>query len=407
MNETYTQNVYIDDSLEELYEKASDPSIEIDEIEELAENDSYLVRRNIATNPSTPVTVLVKLSEDNQEMVREAVAKNSNTPSNLLEKLAKDLHWKVRIEAESNENFPNHVKTVERLFHETLLRDLRNLKGKEINEQILIISQIKKYFEEFPYVSPDNHHDWDYESIEFEDFADYLDNPIMAACREIASTSQNEEVLTALVDIASLDSGRYADFLINQGEWVDYDSIGFSLISNPNSSSKILETIANNPAIAQDDQEDSFRDSCELFLEHENTSAKVIEQIIMSLTSDRNEYLAIRAIKHPKADPELLANLLDEEFRGWYQHVFEKEVLPVILCQHQLPREKVVDFLEHENEEIALIARILLASRRDTPITELAVFAIDEDIDVRSAAFNNPKATEEIRASAVLLGINK
>ena len=400
--------MYIDDSLEELYEKASDPSIDIDEIEELAENDSYLVRRNIATNPSTPVTLLVKLSEDNQEMVREAVAKNSNTPPNLLEKLAKDLHWKVRIEAESNENFPNHVKTVERLFHETLLRDLRNLKGKEINEQILIISQIKKYFEEFPYVSPDNHHDWDYESIEFEDFADYLDNPIMAACREIASTSQNEEVLTALVDIASLDSGRYADFLNNQGKWVDYDSIGFSLISNPNSSIKILEAIANNLGINQNDEEsDCFDDFCEVFLEHENTSANVIEQIIMSLTSDRNEYFAIRAIKHPKADSELLANLLDKEFRGWYQHVFEKEVLPVILCQHQLPREKVVDFLEHENEEIALIARIILASRRDTPNSELAVFAIDEDIDVRSAAFNNPKATEEIRASAALLGINE
>ena len=395
------------EEIEELCEMASDESLEIDEFENLAAHDSYMVRKTLAENPAIPVTLLLKLSQDSQELVRASVATNSATPTEVLEKLARDPHWKVRLAAEINDHFPSHLEKTEKLNQAKLCLGLENITQKEINEQISLIEKVKNYFIQFPYVSPNSHHNWNPEKIEFEDFANYLDNPIMKLCRAISSNHEDETVLLALLDLAALDTGRYSLFNWREGEWYGYEAISLSLTENQNSSTKILESIADAEGLIDELYSECAEDYATNFINHKNTSAHVLEQLIMKITGDRVEYPAIEAIRHPQMDPDLLSNLCAEEFRGWYEPDFESEVLPEIVKHLQLPREKVIEFLEHENEEIVLLARINLASRQDTSIEELAALAIDEDIDVRSAAFNNPSATEEIRASAALLGINE
>ena len=126
----------------------------------------------------------------------------------------------------------------------------------------------------------------------------------------------------------------------------------------------------------------------------------------MKSTTERGmDEAAILAIKHPNTGSQLLLQLLDSDFRDWVNADFESEVLPVIVEHHNLPREKVIEFLDHEDPELVFLAILNLAGRSDSNIEELAEYAIHDNIRIRTAVFNNSNATDEIRASAALLGV--
>ena len=72
-------------------ERAESILTPLEDLEELAHDDDWNTRQNVATNPNTPVEVLERLSKDEQLLVRKAVAANSNIPVELLEVLAKNM----------------------------------------------------------------------------------------------------------------------------------------------------------------------------------------------------------------------------------------------------------------------------------------------------------------------------
>lgn len=70
-------------------------------LEQLAEDESYLVIEALASNPSTPVEILERLAKDEESGIREIVAGNKNTPIFVLEELVKDEDCGVRETAEN------------------------------------------------------------------------------------------------------------------------------------------------------------------------------------------------------------------------------------------------------------------------------------------------------------------
>ena len=65
-------------------------------IDELAEDEDWLVRYGVARNPNTPIEVIMKLAEDEDANVRYGVARNPNTPVEVIMKLTEDEDVNVR-----------------------------------------------------------------------------------------------------------------------------------------------------------------------------------------------------------------------------------------------------------------------------------------------------------------------
>lgn len=72
---------------------------------QLAEDEDWRVRENVAENPNTSVDILIKLAKDGDKYVRAGVAQNPNAPADVLKILAKDGDNEVREQARNNPNF--------------------------------------------------------------------------------------------------------------------------------------------------------------------------------------------------------------------------------------------------------------------------------------------------------------
>jgi hypothetical protein len=290
-------------------------------------------------------------------------------------------------------------------LEERILKQLDVLEELSVNEQIALIDEIKAYFAEFPYVSPS---DLFQEYLE-EDYEDYIsntnkialdwpaDDPIMDRLRALAEYVSSSVTLFGIDSIR--DPGTFQEYMPNLG-WLDYSSIRLSLAGNSNTPPELLEIITTEEA---HDWDDFFP---QVLANNPTSTAKVIEELVMESTTERGmDKAAILAIKHPNTGSQLLLQLLDSDFRDWVNADFESEVLPVIVEHHNLPREKVIEFLDYEDPELVFLAILNLAGRSDSNIEELAEYAIHDNIRIRTAVFNNSNATDEIRVSAALLGV--
>lgn len=281
-----------------------------------------------------------------------------------------------------------------------ILKQLDLLEELSVNDQIVLIDEINAYFAEFPYVSPSDFfqanlvEDYESEKIEYDWPAD---NSIMMKLRELAEYVSQSTTIFGIDSIR--DPGTFEGYSRNLG-WLEYSSIRLSLARNNNTPPELLETITKEEAL---DWDDFFP---EVLANNPNSTAKVIEELVMVSTHERGmDEAAILAIKHPNTGSQLLLQLLDSDFRDWDNADFESEVLPVIVEHHNLPREKVIEFLDHEDPDLVSLAILNLAGRPDSSIEELAGYAINDNIRIRTAVFNNSNATDEIRASAALLGL--
>ncbi|WP_186709127.1 HEAT repeat domain-containing protein [Euhalothece natronophila] len=92
----------------ETHNKAvSDPNTSPKNLQKLARDEDWRVRREVASNasnPNTPPKILQKLARDEDWRVREKVASNPNTPPEILQQLAQDKDERVRSKAYSNPN---------------------------------------------------------------------------------------------------------------------------------------------------------------------------------------------------------------------------------------------------------------------------------------------------------------
>jgi len=295
-----------------------------------------------------------------------------------------------------DELVPGKSEKNEKSLKERILKQLEVLEELSVNEQIALIDEIKAYFAEFPYVSPS---DFFQEEIEeagnMDDWS--ADDPIMDKLRTLAGYLSQSVTIFGIDSIG--DPGTFQDYTRNLG-WLNYSSIRLSLARNKNTPPELLEIITTEEA---HDWDDIFP---QVLANNPNSTAKVIEELVMKSTTERGmDEAAILAIKHPNTGSQLLLQLLDSDFRDWVNADFESEVLPVIVEHHNLPREKVIEFLDHEDPELVFLAILNLAGRSDSNIEELAEFAIHDNIRIRTAVFNNSNATDEIRASAALLGV--
>ncbi len=295
-----------------------------------------------------------------------------------------------------DELVPGKSEKNEKSLKERILKQLEVLEELSVNEQITLIDEIKAYFAEFPYVSPS---DFFQEEIEeagnMDDWS--ADDPIMDKLRTLAGYLSQSVTIFGIDSIG--DPGTFQDYTRNLG-WLNYSSIRLSLARNKNTPPELLEIITTEEA---HDWDDIFP---QVLANNPNSTAKVIEELVMKSTTERGmDEAAILAIKHPNTGSQLLLQLLDSDFRDWVNADFESEVLPVIVEHHNLPREKVIEFLDHEDPELVFLAILNLAGRSDSNIEELAEYAIHDNIRIRTAVFNNSNATDEIRASAALLGV--
>jgi hypothetical protein len=291
---------------------------------------------------------------------------------------------------------PGKSEKNEKSLKERILKQLEVLEELSVNEQITLIDEIKAYFAEFPYVSPS---DFFQEEIEeagnMDDWS--ADDPIMDKLRTLAGNLSQSVTIFGIDSIR--DPGTFQDYTRNLG-WLNYSSIRLSLARNKNTPPELLEIITAEEA---HDWDDFFP---QVLANNPNSTAKVIEELVMESTTERGmDEAAILAIKHPNTGSQLLLQLLDSDFRDWVNADFESEVLPVIVEHHNLPREKVIEFLDHEDPELVFLAILNLAGRSDSNIEELAEYAIHVNIRIRTAVFNNSIATDEIRASAALMGV--
>lgn len=311
-------------------------------------------------------------------------------------------------EREVNESLTVADKTErdEESLEEEILKQLRVFEELSVNEQLVLFDEIKNHFAEFPYVSPSDF-------IEEELNKDYMrelslfdpgielawpeDNFIMITLRELAACVTQSDTIFGIDSIG--DPGTFEGCTPSLG-WHDSSSIRLSLAGNSNTPPELLEEITTEEA---SDWDDIFP---QVLATNPNSTSKVIEELVMKSTTERGmDEAAILAIRHPNTGSQLLLQLLDSDFREWINADFESEVLPVIVEHHNLPREKVIEFLDHEDPELVFSALLNLAGRSDTSIEELAEYAIKDNIRIRTAAFNNSNATDEIRASAALLGV--
>jgi hypothetical protein len=295
-----------------------------------------------------------------------------------------------------DELVPGKSEKNEKSLKERILKQLEVLEELSVNEQITLIDEIKAYFAEFPYVSPS---DFFQEEIEeagnMDDWS--ADDPIMDKLRTLAGYLSQSVTIFGIDSIG--DPGTFQDYTRNLG-WLNYSSIRLSLARNKNTPPELLEIITTEEA---HDWDDIFP---QVLANNPNSTAKVIEELVMKSTTERGmDEAAILAIKHPNTGSQLLLQLLDSDFRDWVNADFESEVLPVIVEHHNLPREKVIEFLDHEDPELVFLAILNLAGRSDSNIEELAEYTIHDNIRIRTAVFNNSNATDEIRASAALLGV--
>ena len=291
---------------------------------------------------------------------------------------------------------PGKSEKNEKSLKERILKQLEVLEELSVNEQITLIDEIKAYFAEFPYVSPS---DFFQEEIEeagnMDDWS--ADDPIMDKLRTLAGNLSQSVTIFGIDSIR--DPGTFQDYTRNLG-WLNYSSIRLSLARNKNTPPELLEIITTEEA---HDWDDFFP---QVLANNPNSTAKVIEELVMESTTERGmDEAAILAIKHPNTGSQLLLQLLDSDFRDWVNADFESEVLPIIVEHHNLPRQKVIEFLDHEDPELVFLAILNLAGRSDSNIEELAEYAIHDNIRIRTAVFNNSNATDEIRASAALLGV--
>ncbi len=81
-------------------EVAKNSRTPVEALRKLAEDEDWYVRKEVAEHPGTPIEVLRKLAEDEVENVRYAVAENPKAPVDILRKLAEDEDWLVRSAAE-------------------------------------------------------------------------------------------------------------------------------------------------------------------------------------------------------------------------------------------------------------------------------------------------------------------
>ena len=285
--------------------------------------------------------------------------------------------------------------------NERLLKKLEVLEDLSTDEQIALIDEIKDYFAEYPYVAPSDFFQEelleDFDSGETEyDWPE--DDSVMIKLRELAQFVTQSFTIFGIDSIR--DPGTFEGYDRNSG-WYNYSSIRLSLAGNINTPPELLEMITTEEA---GDWDDFFP---QILASNPNSTAKVIEELVMESTTERGmDEAATLAIKHPNIASQLLIQLLDSDFREWQNADFECEVLPVIVEHHNLPREKVIEFLNHEDPELVFSALLNLAGRADSSIEELAEFAINDNIRIRTAAFNNSNATDEIRERAALLGVH-
>ena len=71
-------------------------------LDEMANNENYGIRKNVAKNPNTSPETLDKLSNDEYYEVRVNVAEHPNTSPKTLDKLSNDEYWDVRVNVASN-----------------------------------------------------------------------------------------------------------------------------------------------------------------------------------------------------------------------------------------------------------------------------------------------------------------
>ena len=83
-------------SLEERY-KLAQTTADIDVLNSLAKDNSWLVRRSVAANPKSTPAILEELAKDDEDWsIRCAVAINPNATLAILEELAKDEDVDIR-----------------------------------------------------------------------------------------------------------------------------------------------------------------------------------------------------------------------------------------------------------------------------------------------------------------------
>lgn len=284
-------------------------------------------------------------------LIRQALASNPSSSSAIVEKLAFDSHYDIRAKIVKHEKISDETR-------EYLLEELHQI--REIEDKFKFYenldTQAKKdliersviIFNAKPYKPPY------LPSTEYYD--EELEHPLKRIFLALASKETNTEILQLLYEVN--------DFEIFLSELEEKIGVSISLALNGNTSNEIIERMI-------------FRNDWK-FLFEGLASRKNIPSSLLAI-------LLFRLILQPE---------IDQEFRD-YELVLTNPNLDLASCVacDDLVKSKYV--------------RQFVASLQGIPEESLLILASDEEIEVRTAAFRNQNATNEVRAQAHLLGISQ
>ncbi len=339
-------------------------------LERLSQDESVVIRAEVAANKNTPVEILTQLAQDSSREVCEQLTRNQNTPVEVLEflgvekKLANAYNLKTpgnALAAVVENTLKQDSRTQEQVF-EFLLR---NLEGSQMPASTL--EKLAK-----------NTTSWIRSSV-----AHHRNTPLSALAGMIDDT---------------------------------YEPVLWGIARNPNSSPQLLERLLNKHygevAGAIVERKEIPINLMERLLEN---NSKYVRQAVASrhnlplelmakiITTEPEESVLISLARYPNLTPELLTQfiqhsnsnvrttLLDHPnlTAAHWQQLAQDEALTVreaIAASANVPPH-ILELLS--TDEQAQV-RLKVATNSRTPESALVALARDEDLTIRAAVATNP-----------------
>ncbi len=340
---------------------------------QLAQDDDWRVRQDVAKNPKTPSLVLVRLAADHDRDVRQAIAANPSSSSTILENLLADSHEAVRLAARSNKNAP--PKTVR------LLEQLEN-KDPHLTDLEQLPRWMAALVAAHPNISPKL----------LETFAKNEESEVRIAVARNPKTPQR--MLEDLLDdpdvevlLSLLERPHLPDFILSQLATHIDTRVTESLSAHLGLSKRLLEDLAKN-SNWQVRRNIAAHPRCPtITLEQlsQDPDADVRESAVGNVNA--NPLVALYALGVELRLPQVLHQLQTHDPNlsvSWLEFVARRgnDLAKRLVASHgNLSHEIMTWFLTHDDFKI----RLALVLNPSLPPALLEQLAEDADRDVRVA----------------------
>ncbi|PSF38115.1 hypothetical protein C7H19_06495 [Aphanothece hegewaldii CCALA 016] len=377
---------------------SKNPNLPLNSLLELAEDASFQIRLSLACNrlhQSTPIPILKKLAQDESDLVRAEVAANKDTPVEILTKLAQDSSHEVCHQLTHNPNTP--VEVLELLGVEKGIVNAYNLKTPGTALAAAVEQTLEK--------------DSRTQKKIFEFLLRDLEGSQMPA-------STLEKLATHQASWIRSDVAHHRNTSLSVLETMiddEYEPVLRGIARNPNSSPQLLESLLNRHetvARAMVERSEIPINLMEKLLDHKS---EYIRQRIVSrpnlplelagkiINTELEKSVLISLARNPSLTTELLTQFIQHSnanvrqilvnhpnlTESHWQQLAQDRALPVreAVALNAKVSTHILEILSRDREAQV---RGKVATNPRTPVSVLESLVQDEDATVRIAVASNP-----------------